>query len=220
MAASTELKITQQQVTLEAHGDRRRRQLVRAAALVIEQEGIDAMRMPRVAEVAGCTRTLVYHYFPSREDLFYAVISEFYERLEQRIAPDVQMAQMQSLGDPSSARSLLEAIWDVTEETGLAGLILYASPRLGMQLGAQLDPESERFEARWLGPLTAAGLGEIEASLVLRSAGALLMELMDRRSRGEIDRARAIGIGHQALISLIAGFREPRNEVANAGGDV
>jgi AcrR family transcriptional regulator len=39
---------------------------VRAAAFVIETEGLDAMRMPRVAEVA-CARSLVYRYFPRRE---------------------------------------------------------------------------------------------------------------------------------------------------------
>jgi AcrR family transcriptional regulator len=193
-------------LALERHGDRRRGQLVRVAAHIIEFEGVDSLRMPRVAEIAGCARTLVYRYFPSREDLFLAVISEFYERLEERMSPADQMAQMASLDDPTAALPLLEAIWDVTEETGTAGIILHASPRLGAQLGAQLDPESKRFEARWLVPLRAVGLGEIEATLVLKAAVAVLAELMDRRRRGEIDRKSAIQIGQRALVGLIEGF--------------
>ena len=193
-------------LALEPHGDRRRKQLVRVAAHVIEEEGIDSLRMARVAEVAGCARTLVYRYFPSREDLFLAVISEFYEQLEERMPPDVQMANMRSLGEAAAALPLLEAIWDTTETTGTAGLILQASPRLGAQLGAQLDPERERFEARWVGPLRAAGLGEIEATLVVKSAVTLLAELIDRWRHDEIEREAAIEIGQRTLTGLITGL--------------
>lgn len=195
-------------LAIEPAGERRRRQLVRVAAHIIEQEGVDSLRMPRVAEVAGCTRSLVYRYFPRRENLFFAVISEFYEALEERISPDVQMAKIRSLGDASSVLSLLEAIWDVTEETGTAGLILYASPRLGAELGAQLDPENRRFEARWVGPLRGAGLGEIEATLVVKSAVALFATLIDRCHCGDIDRNSAIRMGQRGLAGMIRGFAD------------
>jgi AcrR family transcriptional regulator len=206
-------------LSLESHGDRRRRQLIRVAAHIIEDEGIDSLRMPRVAEVAGCARTLVYRYFPRREDLFFAVISEFYERLEARIAPDEQTALMGTLDQSTSALPLLEAIWDVTEETGTAGLILHASPRLGAQLGAQLDPESQRFEARWVGPLREAGLGAVEARLVVKSAVALLAELVDRWRAGEIERAHAIALGQRALTGLISGLRSPDTNAESSAGD-
>ena len=87
---------------LEPHGERRRQQLVRIASLVIETEGVDAMRMPRVAQVAGCARSLIYHYFPKREDLFVSVIENFYERLGERLAPEAQADGMRSLLDPES----------------------------------------------------------------------------------------------------------------------
>lgn len=191
---------------LEPHGERRRHQLIRAAAFVIETEGQDAMRMPRVAEVAGCARSLVYRYFPRREDLFVAVISEFYELLEQRLPIDAQAAGMRALTDRDAARPLLEAIWDVIGEIGAAGLILHASPRLGAELNDRLAEVASRFETRWLAPLRERGLGEIEAALVARAAVALQAELLERSRRRELTRDAAIDLGQRALAALIEGL--------------
>ena len=57
-----------------------------------------------------------------------------------------------------------------------------------------------------MGPLRAAGLGEIEATLVVKSAVALLADLIDRWRRDEIEREAAIEIGQRALTGLITGL--------------
>jgi AcrR family transcriptional regulator len=193
---------------LESHAERRRGQLTRIAAHVIETEGVDALRMPRVAELAGCARSLVYRYFPRREDLFAAVISEFYERLEERLDPAKQRDGMRALADGGAARPLLESIWDVVAEIGAGGLILYASPRVGVELGEALAEAASRFDAFWVAPLQQAGLTEVEASLVVRSALALQTELLERHRRGEVSRDQAIDLGQRALSGLLAGLRE------------
>ena len=193
--------------TLASHGERRREQLVRVAAHVIENEGQDALRMPRVAELAGCARTLVYRYFPRREDLFLAVISEFYERLEQRLEPAAQQAGMRGLAQGDEARPLLEAIWDVVTEVGAGGLVLRASPSLAAELKEHVEHESARFEACWIAPLRESGLGALEAALVVRSAMGLLTELLARYRAGELTREAAIDVGHRALSALIGGLR-------------
>ena len=198
---------------LESHGERRRGQLIRIAAHVIETEGIDALRMPRVAELAGCARSLVYRYFPRREDLFAAVISEFYERLEERLDPAEQRAGMRALAAGDTARPLLESIWDVVAEIGAGGLILYASPRVGLELGEALAEAASRFDARWVAPLQEAGLTEVEASLVIRAALALQTELLDRHRRGEVSRDEAIDLGQRALVALLVGLRERGGEL-------
>lgn len=198
-------------LALEPHGRRRRQQLIRAAAYAIESEGLDAMRMPRVAELAGCARSLVYRYFPRREDLFVAVIAEFYELLEERLPPDAQAAGMRALTDRDAARPLLEAIWDVIAEIGAGGLILSASPRLGAELHDRLAEVATRFETRWLAPLRERGLSEIEAALVARSAMALLTELLLRSRNGELTRDEAIDLGQRALAGAIEGLRRGRS---------
>jgi len=206
-------------VPLEPHGERRRAQLIRAAAYVIEAEGLDALRMPRVAEVAGCARSLVYRYFPRREDLLVAVTSEFYERLALRLDPAAQAAGMRSLTDRDAARPLLEAIWDVVAELGSAGLILHASPRLGAELSDAFGSQWSLFEARWIAPLREAGLGEVEAALVARSAVALLTELLPRSRQGEITREQALALGQRALAAMVAALRAPgATRLASKGG--
>jgi AcrR family transcriptional regulator len=201
---------------LEPHGERRRAQLVAAAAFVIESEGLDALRMPRVAELAGCARTLVYRYFPRREDLLAAVTAEFDERLALRLDPDAQAAGMRRLADRDAARPLLEAIWDVVAELGTAGLILHASPRLGADAEGGLGAVWSRFDERWIAPLRESGLGEVEASLVARSAVALLVELHQRSRRGEVTREQALALGQRALAAMVSALRAPGGRPASA----
>ena len=195
---------------LEPAGERRRRQLIRAAAFVIESEGIDALRIPRVAAVAGCTRTLVYRYFPRREDLFVAVMAEFYEVLGKRVPRSAHVAGMRALTDRDAARPLLEAIWDTIAEVGAAGLILYASPRLGVELADRFAEVSAQRETFWLAPLRERGLTEIEAAAVARSASALLTEFIDRARTHEITREEAIDLGQRALAGMIEGLLRDR----------
>jgi AcrR family transcriptional regulator len=199
-------------VLLEPQADRRRRQLIEAASRVIEQEGIDAMRMPRVAEVAGCARSLVYHYFEAREDLFLAVIEHFHEQLGQRLDLAAQLAGIESLLDADAARPLLEALWDTLEEVGAGGLVLRASPRIGAALNDRLAELAERFDARWLAAFRALGLSEIEAALAFRAAMALHTELLERHRRGEVTRAEAVALGQRALAGLASGLRTERKE--------
>ena len=198
-----------ERLVLEPQADRRRRQLIAAASLVIEREGLDALRMPRVAALAGCARSLVYHYFPAREDLFVAVIEHFHERLAERLDLGAQLAGLRSLEDPAAARPLLEALWDTVAEVGAGGLVLRASPHLGRALNERLAEVAERFDARWLAAFRALGLGEVEAGLAFRTAMALLGELLERHRRGELPRDAAIDLGQRALAGAVAGLRTP-----------
>jgi AcrR family transcriptional regulator len=195
------------EIGLERHGDRRRRQLLRAASLVIEAEGVDAMRMPRVAEVADCARSLVYHYFPTREALFIGVIEHFYERLAERIDLSEQMVGMRGLEDPDAARPILEALWDTANEVGAGGLILRASPKIGAAVNRRLVELAKSFDARWISPLMDLGLGETEATLVFRSAIAIHAELLDRHRRGLVTRDEALDMGQRALAGSVTGLR-------------
>src|SRR5262249_16886974 len=140
-------------VPLEPASERRRQQLIRTAAYLIETEGTDALSFPRVAELARCARSLVYRYFPTRQDLLVAVIEEFYEQLGRRLSPNAAAEGMRSITDRAAARPLLEAIWDAISEVGAAGLILFASPRLGVELADRFAEVSAQQAKAWLVPL-------------------------------------------------------------------
>ena len=197
--------------SLEPHGERRKRQLVRAAAHIVEFEGLDALRMPRVAELAGCTRTLVYRYFPSTDDLLIAVASEYYAALEERLDREAQRrtAMAGRDGPPreqdafEANLTMLDVVFDVVTELGLAGLMLRGSPNLSDGMRTYLSQRSQRFSAHWIGPIKRSGLSPLHASLVTEAGIALLVELVHRWQRDEITREEAVALSRTCFTALL-----------------
>jgi AcrR family transcriptional regulator len=61
----------------EAQAQERRAQLLETALTLFAEKGLDATTMRDLAEGAGVAQGLVYHYFRSKEELFYAVIEQY-----------------------------------------------------------------------------------------------------------------------------------------------
>lgn len=59
----------------------RRDQLVRVGLDLLESRPIHELALDEVASVAGVSRTLVFHYFPSKSDYYAAVVASAGERL-------------------------------------------------------------------------------------------------------------------------------------------
>lgn len=194
--------------SLEPQGERRRRQLVDIAARLIEHEGVDAVRLPRVAELAGFGRTAVYRYFPRREDLLVAVSKDFEERLGERVSAEEFAAGLLALRDaspdamPAPTQRLYTAIWEVLDQCGPAGLILRAHVASHSAMDLPDDGVGDRFRERWL----AFGLGEVESDLVGDAANAILTRLYFAARRGEIEREAAILVSHRAVLALVRGL--------------
>lgn len=64
----------------------RRRQILDAAERVIAKEGWENTDFGKIAKVARLSRSLVYVYFPARDDLFHAVCGRGLVDLEKRFA--------------------------------------------------------------------------------------------------------------------------------------
>ena len=94
----------------QAH-DARSEKILAAVRTVCVQDGLSRLSVSAVAKHAGCTRSLFYHYFPTKEDAFDALIDEsidtFVEQLvewnAQRIAGDIE-------GSLDSAAELLKRL--------------------------------------------------------------------------------------------------------------
>lgn len=67
--------------------DQRRTQLLEAGAALFAEHSIEEISMRQIAEAAGVSKPLLYHYFPSKIDLFKAAIAEAAAELQQRIEP-------------------------------------------------------------------------------------------------------------------------------------
>lgn len=67
--------------------DERRRQLLDAGAELFAKHSFEEISMRELAEAAGVSKPLLYHYFPSKIDLFKAAVSEKAEELQRLIEP-------------------------------------------------------------------------------------------------------------------------------------
>ncbi len=61
--------------------ERARREIVVAARAEFAKVGYDGARVDRVAETAGISKGLLYHYFASKDELFIAVLEDCYLEL-------------------------------------------------------------------------------------------------------------------------------------------
>jgi AcrR family transcriptional regulator len=79
--------------------DERRRQLIDAGAQLFAEHAYEEISMRQIADAAGVSKPLLYHYFPSKIDLFKAAIAEKAVELQQLIEPSGAGAPLEQLAD-------------------------------------------------------------------------------------------------------------------------
>jgi AcrR family transcriptional regulator len=79
------------------HVDERRRQLLDAGAALFAQHAYEEISMRQIAQAAGVSKPLLYHYFPSKNDLFMAAVTEAASELQDRIAPSGEGTPVEQL---------------------------------------------------------------------------------------------------------------------------
>jgi len=67
--------------------DERRRQLLEVGNALFAQHSFDEISMRQVAQAAGISKPLLYHYFPSKIELFKAAVAEHAAEIERLIEP-------------------------------------------------------------------------------------------------------------------------------------
>ena len=198
-------------------GDRGARERILAAAVErIAREGIDEMRIARVAMDAGVSTSLVHYHFATREALLEQALEYSYE-----LAGDVRIGEGE--GQVASHVERLAAMMDqCLPYPGLLerDWILWVELWLRAVRHPEMRPTAARLYARmreWLGEAIAAGVesGELRAADPERAADRLLAladgygvrvligELDVERARGEVwaglaQRARSAGRGASA----------------------
>jgi AcrR family transcriptional regulator len=77
--------------------DTRRAQLLESATELFTKHSYDELSMARIAREAGISKALLYHYFPSKEELFKATLAEGAAELARRTAPDESLPPLEQL---------------------------------------------------------------------------------------------------------------------------
>ena len=89
--------------------------LIAAARMRFLEQGVEGASLRAIASDAGTNIGMVYYYFPTKDDLFFAVIEEVYVELladlASALAPDVDVPErLRRLYRRLGAMSELEAI--------------------------------------------------------------------------------------------------------------
>jgi AcrR family transcriptional regulator len=79
--------------------DERRRQLLEAGAHVFTERSYDDASMAEVARAAGISKGLLYHYFPSKRDLFVATLEAAAAELREITQPNPSLPVQEQLVD-------------------------------------------------------------------------------------------------------------------------
>jgi AcrR family transcriptional regulator len=77
--------------------DARRRQLVGIGLELFSERAYDEIAIEDIAAVAGISKGLLYHYFPSKRDFYVAVVGEAARELRERTEPDPQLPPLERL---------------------------------------------------------------------------------------------------------------------------
>ena len=83
--------------------DERRRQLLDAGAELFAEHAFEEISMLQIAKAAGVSKPLLYHYFPSKIDLFKAAVAEKAEELERLITPSREGGPLERLAESLDA---------------------------------------------------------------------------------------------------------------------
>ena len=119
---------------------RRSRQLLGAAARLMERDGSQAVSMQAVAEEAGVSVGLIYRYFGGKEDLLLAVIVDVLEAFAERVPAAVEA----SGDDPvEQLAAAFRAFCEVIDEHRHAAVLTYRESKSLGDAGRQRIMELE-----------------------------------------------------------------------------
>ncbi len=77
--------------------EERRRQLLTIGAELFAKRPYDGVSIEEVAEIAGVSCGLLYHYFPSKRAFFLAIVEDQSARLLQASTPDAELPPLEQL---------------------------------------------------------------------------------------------------------------------------
>src|SRR4051812_40082357 len=119
--------------------DERRAQLLALGERLFAEHAYGDLSMARIAQEAGISKALLYHYFPSKQDYFQATLSEAAAELARRTLPDPALTPAEQLQAAVGAylgwvdehelayRRILEAASSLDEVRELVGQIRNAT---------------------------------------------------------------------------------------------
>lgn len=185
----------------------RRAQLLEVASSILFERGVEAVRIPEVAEAAGVTRPVVYRFFPGRQAIFIALLEDLSESIDGRLET--------ALKSPTDVHSMVTAFinasCDAIEECGPGAWLLLAGASVDDEVSVVVRGIETRLAKPWvervgrvLRGVDPIVVSAVTAMLIASSRATLGMWLRD-----EIDRKTAAFTLTRAVGGILGEFRLP-----------
>ena len=164
----------------------RRAQLLAAAREIFVQQGYHAASMDDIAEHAGVSKPVLYQHFPSKLELYLALLDETVEDLERRVRDAIES----TTDNRARVRGAITTYFDFVDSDGAAYRLVFESdlrnePAVRERVEKALDSVVvaiadtiaagtgvDAAEARLLS-VGLAGLAEVSARWWLQSGGSV-----------------------------------------------
>ncbi|ABL83797.1 MULTISPECIES: TetR/AcrR family transcriptional regulator [unclassified Nocardioides] len=155
--------------TRSVRAERRRRQLLGAAARLMDRSGSESVSMQALADEAGVSVGLIYRYFGGKDDLLLAVIVEVLDTFAERVP-----AAIEESGDDPARRlaAAFRTYCEVIDEQRHAAVLTYRESRSLTDAGRERIKELEVSTSEPLREILQAGIergtfiAEVDADLV------------------------------------------------------
>ncbi|MCA9529100.1 MAG: TetR/AcrR family transcriptional regulator [Myxococcales bacterium] len=184
--------------------DDRRQQLVETAAAILGSEGVEQVRVPRVADEAGVSRPVVYRFFPNRHALILAVLEDFRAELESRLPTSTKTPPDDLFRE---VRVFVDAACGAIEAKGPGAWYLMGSngldPELN-ELGEQLEAQLLEPWLPSLGELT--GVSPREAKIIAKMVVAAARAVIELWIAGQLDREELLLLLSRGISGVLTEF--------------
>ena len=184
--------------------DLRKLQLIDIACDLIACEGLDAVKHSTLAKLAGCTRALVYHYFPKRSDIFISIAESFYADFDHALAVEHQLNAVVDFNNTALGRPFIELIFGIIEQRGIGAAVLVNTPVLDRELQQFESEIQERFQQRWWQAFATLGIVGPRAKFLLANSLSAMINVFQLYSQNEISRETAVDYLHSSVVALVA----------------
>jgi len=185
--------------------DERREQLLSAGVGLLGRRGHDEVSIEEIAEAAGVSKGLLYHYFPTKKDFVLAVLGRGQEELAERLRPDPGL-------DPATQLDVsLDAFLDYVEEHATAYASIFrrgggGDPEIAAALDMARAEQMERMLAGLAGwhdaPASTERTPALEAAVqgwTFFVEGAVLRQL----EQGGLERPQLRALLRAALVGAV-----------------
>jgi AcrR family transcriptional regulator len=195
--------------------DQRREQLLRIGVEIFSSRPYDGISIDEIAALAGVSKGLLYHYFPSKRDFYVAVVRASADEMRERTAPDPSLPPLEGL------RAGLDAYLDYVEHHAQGYLTVHRggigsdeevraivnevrtliADRILTGLGIEPAPPALRTAVwGWIGFVEAAAIEWLEQRDLTRDT---VRELMVLALVSAMDAVRRVDPGVELDLSLL-----------------